>query len=475
MLTARRSRSDTFATLLPEWPRRLSPVQAAASDAGRTLVVLDDDPTGTQTVHDVAVVTDWRIETLRGELSRAPRCFFVLTNSRSLPSLAARELTLELARNLRTASALARRPFTVVSRSDSTLRGHFPVETDALAAILGPFDATLLAPYFEAGGRYTIDNVHYVADGDELVPAADTPFARDAAFHYGTSDLRAWVEEKTGGRIPADAVHSLSLERVRRGGPDAVADALLALPRGAVCIVNAAAPSDMDVVAAGTIAAERTGKNYLYRTAASFINARLGQPPQPPLSSLELTATDHAGGLIVVGSHVPKTTAQLERLLQAESPPRAVELEIRALLDPARRAETIERAAEQVGTSLAAGEDAVVFTSRQVVTAWNADANLQLGQRVSDAVVELVRRITIRPRFVIAKGGITSSDVATRGLGVVRSIVRGQILPGVPVWQLGPETRFPGINYVVFPGNVGDVDALAEARRKFHGASAFPS
>ena len=64
---------------------------------------------------------------------------------------------------------------------------------------------------------------------------------------------------------------------------------------------------------------------------------------------------------------------------------------------------------------------------------------------------------------MIAKGGITSSDVATRGLGVKRALVRGQLLPGVPVWRLGAEARFPGIDYVVFPGNVGSDTALADA------------
>jgi uncharacterized protein YgbK (DUF1537 family) len=82
-------------------------------------------------------------------------------------------------------------------------------------------------------------------------------------------------------------------------------------------------------------------------------------------------------------------------------------------------------------------------------------------------LISIVRGLQVRPRFLIAKGGITSSDVATRGLGVRRALVRGQILPGVPVWRLGAEARFPGLDYVVFPGNVGGDTALADAVRKF--------
>jgi uncharacterized protein YgbK (DUF1537 family) len=74
----------------------------------------------------------------------------------------------------------------------------------------------------------------------------------------------------------------------------------------------------------------------------------------------------------------------------------------------------------------------------------------------------VVRALTIRPRYLVAKGGITSSDIATQGLGVRRALVLGQILPGVPVWQLGPETRHPALVYIVFPGNVGGPQALAE-------------
>lgn len=457
------SRSATFAALPPLWPHDVLPGNAAAASAsGRTLVVLDDDPTGTQTVRDVAVVTRWDRATLAAELSAAPACFYILTNSRSVAAPASRALHLELAANLRAASAAAGRGFVVASRSDSTLRGHYPVETDTLAEILGPFDATFLCPYFEAGGRFTIGDTHYVAEGDRLVPAAATPFARDAAFGYRSSHLPAYIEEKTVGRTRAADVAAIPLELLRTGGPLAVAAKIRTLARGSVCIVNAAAPRDIEVFAAAALAAEACGSRFLYRTAAGFVAARIGQSPQQALlAPAAFSLPNRHGGLTLVGSHVPKTNAQLSALLAAAAVV-PIEIDVAALLDDSRREPTLAAAVTALNSALAAGRDTVVFTSRRLVAGADAAANLAIGRRVSSALVHLVQRLAVAPRYLIAKGGITSSDTATLGLGVRRALVLGQALPGVPVWQLGAEAKFPGLGCVVFPGNVGADNALGD-------------
>ena len=457
------SKSAAFAALPPVWPNDPLPANAAAAAvSGRTLVVLDDDPTGTQTVRDIAVVTTWDVATLTAELSAAPSCFYILTNSRSLTSAATRALHVELANNLRAAAVANRRPIVVASRSDSTLRGYYPLETDTLAKILGPFDVTFITPYFEAGGRYTLNDTHYVAESDRLVPASDTPFARDAAFGYRHSHLPSWVEEKTAGRTRAADVATISLDELRVGGPVAVVARLRALPRGTVCIVNAAAPRDIEVFAAATLAAESTGSRFLYRTAAGFVAARIGQSPQHALlaPSAFSTSTRH-GGLTLVGSYVPKTSAQLSALLATGSIT-PIELDVGALLDDERRALTLSTALSALNTALAAGGDTAVYTSRELITASDPAASLAIGRRVSDALIYLVQNLSVAPRYLIAKGGITSSDTATLGLGVRRAVVLGQALPGVPVWQLGSEAKFPGLGYVVFPGNVGSDTALAD-------------
>jgi uncharacterized protein YgbK (DUF1537 family) len=435
---------------------------------------LDDDPTGTQTVHDIAVVTQWDPDTLRAEFARKAPGFYVLTNSRALSSEAARVLNRDVARNLQAAALESGTRYTLASRSDSTLRGHYPLEIDALAEVSGAFDVTIVAPYFEAGGRYTIADTHYVAEGDRLVPAAETAFAQDAVFGYRNSNLREWVGEKTAGRVRASDVISVSLEAIRAGGPDRVGEVLRNAPPRAIVVINAAAPRDIEVVALAALRAEVAGTKIVYRTAASLVAARLGIEPRPALLSASPSTGSQGGGLIVAGSYVPKTTEQLARLRAAQAV-EVVELSVADILDASRRASAIAEASAATNAALAAGRNTLLMTSRRLVTAESAERNLAIGELVSNALISVVRGLSMPPRFLIAKGGITSSDIATRGLGVRRALVIGQLLPGVPVWRLGPESKFPGLNYVVFPGNVGNADALVEAVARVDGERARTS
>ncbi|EME85433.1 uncharacterized protein MYCFIDRAFT_107282, partial [Pseudocercospora fijiensis CIRAD86] len=159
------------------------------------LVVLDDDdPTGTQTCHDISVLTVWDEETLRDEFESECAGFFILTNSRALPPTEARLLVKEICRAVKHAAAEAGKTFEIVLRGDSTLRGHFPDEPEAAEEILGEADMWILAPFFEQGARLTIEDTHDVASPDgQLIPAAQTPFAKDAPFAYTQSNLRQHI------------------------------------------------------------------------------------------------------------------------------------------------------------------------------------------------------------------------------------------------------------------------------------------
>lgn len=463
MIAQHLNRTHTLANLPPEYPHALlAQIQTQVKSSGRKIVVLDDDPTGTQTVHDIPVLTEWSFASLRAEFANDLACFYILTNSRSLPPNQAQALNVQIGRNVLAASRETGRDFSVVSRSDSTLRGHFPGEVQALAqAIEQEFDGWLIVPFFLEGGRFTINDTHYVADGDTLVPAGETEFARDAVFGYRSSNLRAWVVEKTQGRVSADQVASISLDDIRLGGPERVTQRLLALTNGRMCIVNTVTMRDMEVFVLGLLVAEEQGKHFLYRTAASFVQTRIGQVAQPLLTSSDLSLPNSGGALIVVGSYVPKTTKQVLALL-TRSEIVGIEIDVVALFAESRRAEELARVAHQANRILEQNRDVVIYTSRQLVTGENAAQNLVIGQQISASLVAMVRALSIRPRYVLAKGGITSSDIATRGLDVKRAMVRGQILPGVPVWQIGVESRYPGLAYIVFPGNVGGEQALVE-------------
>ena len=467
------------AALPPPWPHPLDAAFGevrAALGGDSKVVVLDDDPTGTQSVHGIPVLSEWRVESLVRELRSACPAFYILTNSRSVGTGEARALSRDVGSALREAGKRSHTRFTLVSRGDSTLRGHYPAETDALAETFGGFDATFLIPAFFEGGRYTAADVHYVLEGDTLIPAAETPFAQDASFGYRHSNLRAWVEEKTAGRRRASEVASLSLDLIRSSGPEGVLRQALSLPANAVCVVNALCERDLEVATLALMKAEATGKKFLYRTAASFVPLRAGIPEKPLLTKRDFGARERAdglsGGLVIIGSYVPKSSAQLAYLTQ-HSDVATIELRVENLLDEERREFELERVQRALNERLREG-DAVLYTSRGLVTGnvtgregeGSLDVHLDVNRRVSASLVAVVRGLEGAPRFIIAKGGITSSDVATKALGMKRAQVLGRLLPGVPVWELGPETPYPSLPYVVFPGNVGGEAALFEAYRK---------
>ena len=453
-----------FAGIPPAWPEDLrAPIRSAHQAGECQLVVLDDDPTGTQSVHNVAVVTRWDPETLQAEFARDKQAFFILTNSRSLSPHDARLLMREVAVNVRSSAAVSNRRFVPLLRGDSTLRGHFPLEVEVLQEECGPFDGVLLAPFFSAGGRLTLDGIHYVVENGNPVPVAATAFARDPTFGYRSSNLRHWVEEKTAGRVTASAVQLISLGLIREGGPSAVSRALLDMPKGAHVVVDALERADLDVVALASLQVEAQGRRYLYRTASDFVASRLGMGTLPLLDETVLSMDGAAsGGLIVVGSYVPKTTEQLA-CLRAEMDVVEVELDVEALLDPEKREALLLAASAEINSALLQGRDALLFTSRKLVMAHGSSGPIVIQKAVSQSLVSIVANLKTRPRFLISKGGITSSDVATCGLEVRRCLVMGQLIPGVPVWRLGVESKFPGMAYVVFPGNVGTVASLKEA------------
>lgn len=426
-------------------------------------VVLDDDPTGVQTVHDLPVYTDWQEATLEAALREPGRMFYILTNSRGLTAKASEALHRELMGNLRRAMERTCVRTEVISRSDSTLRGHFPLETDLLQELSGTdIDGVIMAPFFEAGGRYTIENVHYVRQGGVLVPAAETEFAKDATFGYTQSDMRRYIEEKTG---QAQDVVTVSLKSLRAGDVDAVERQLMQA-NGRYIVVNAIAPRDLRVFAAALYRALGQGRHFVYRTAADFVKAVGGVTDQPLLRCADMVRTKGAG-VIIVGSHTQKTTAQLEALRDIEGLD-FILFDSDRVLDGTLPAET-ERVRAAADADIRKGVTPVIFTKRTVLTLPEdtKESALLRSVAISDALTAVPATLTETPAFVIAKGGITSSDVGVKALKVRRAWVLGQVQPGIPVWQCGEESRFPGVPYVIFPGNVGDEGTLKAIVEEF--------
>ena len=444
--------------------------------AGRVrLGVLDDDPTGSQAVHDVQVVTVLDEEAYGAALGGPAGTCFVLTNTRSLDEPAAVEINQRAARGLIAVAERAGVRLQLISRSDSTLRGHVMAEVAALQAVRRAaagrqFDGVLLVPAFLEAGRVTAGDIHWARLGADLIPVGETEFARDATFGYRASDLRDFVAEKGGGTIRPGDVASIGLADIRLGGPSRVQELLAQVRDGRWVVVNATEYSDLDTVACGVLRAEADGHSFLFRTGPSFVRALLGMGPKAPLRGAQIwppgspPAGGHGGGhgLVVVGSHVGQTSRQVAALI-ARGGVTGVELDVPALV---RGDSVITPAVRQVADALGRS-DVLLYTSRTVLA-----GGLAIARAVSAALSQIVRETLdaagspgrARPAWIVAKGGITSHDVAVYGLGIRRAEVIGQLFPGV-ISVFRPLEAAPGAigrPFVVFAGNVGDEETLRQ-------------
>ena len=422
----------------------------------RSIVVLDDDPTGTQTVHGIPVVTQWTEEVLEKELLASP-LFFILINSRSLQAKEADALGKQIGKRLAFITKKHHKNLLVISRSDSTLRGHYPNEVDALADGLGWHRAKhVLIPAFFEGGRYTFDDIHYVKEGDDFIPAAETSFAEDNTFGYSSSNLKDWIVEKTGCKIKREKITAVSIQALRTEPAEALRS-ILEDTHTTHIMVNATCNVDLQVLA---LACLQTNKKYIFRTGASFVNAISGIEAREFLTKTEILPNDrHCGALIVVGSYVPKTTEQLN-FLKANSKAAFLEMDVSHVLDSASFQEQLKILIEKIDQLIASNKNTVLYTSRTIIKGATKSDSLEIVNRVSSGLIFIIEQLKSSPSYILAKGGITSSDVATKGLSVQRARVLGQVLKGVPVWKLGPESKYPNMPYIVFPGNVGNESAL---------------
>lgn len=429
------------------------------------IIVLDDDPTGTQTVHDIPVYTRWDEETVCRIFESSSFLSYILTNSRAFSEEKTRKVHREIGRAISRAAAKYQKKYLLVSRGDSTLRGHFPLETETLREELeaggAHFDGEILCPYFKEGKRFTIHNIHYVQEGNELVPAAETEFARDATFGYHSSDLTAYIEEKTNGYQKAREVICISLEELRNADYEAVMEKLLQARNFQKIIVNAVSDEDLVVFCTALYKALRMGRMFLFRTAASFVRILAGMNKKDFLTDFKGNQ-DGRGGIIIVGSHTQKTNLQMEKLRGYRNI-EFLELDVQNQ-DPESLEKRAGLLADQCSKCIKDGKTPLVYTSRKLIQGKDDDKEkaLQCSVAISHALQNVVAKLSERPSYILAKGGITSSDIATKALKIVQADVLGQAAPGIPVWKTGQESLFADIPYIIFPGNVGDSDTLRQ-------------
>ena len=450
------------------------------------VVVFDDDPTGSQTVHSCPLLLAADAASLRQALAHPSPLLFVLANSRALAPEAARQRLSALCRNLRQAlQALASvEPVVLVSRGDSTLRGHFPLELEVIEAEFGAADARLLVPAFLPGGRTTVGGVHLLHGS----PVHTSEFARDRLFGYETSDLAAYIEAKSGGRVPASSVERLCLAELdaaqHEAGFAALCERLARLAPGAWVVVDAERPQQLSALGAAVralmapAAAERWGRprRFLFQSAASLLNGLVELGPQPR-SGAELAALvrrDSQGkplpALVLVGSHVPLADAQLAHLLAREPACRLVEIAVAKLARvlegpaPAELLASLEAAwLEQLRAVLAAGQTPVLASSRGELSCRSSEERRRLGLALAALMARLVAALAPGLGCVISKGGITSHTLLESGLLCSAVELQGQLLPGLSLVLTGPEALVPGLPVLTFPGNLGEAQTLRQA------------
>lgn len=483
--------SDTPAALVSleeltkGWPAPLAVTAAQvrqANQPGPFFVILDDDPTGSQSVCDLPVLMKWAETDFLWALGTAAPAVYVVTNTRSLDPDSARRINQEIVAAATRAGTRLGREVTFISRSDSTLRGHFPLEPNTIGSELEKrgqtVDGVIIVPAFPEAGRVTVGGVHYAGSLSKgFIPVGQSEFAKDATFGYKQSDLAQWVEEKSAGQYRAETVIRIDLQdlRQREAGDEALRKLLSASNRQPL-ICDALTEDDLRLLALAVIRAEAQGKRFIYRTGPSFVRARLGQDIPRPLQASDIALTripDSSsgrtpvpGGLIVVGSHVGLTTRQLARL-ESRVPLKQVEIEVAGVISQVQPDVLIQQVVSEVCRALESGS-VVVYTSRNLVKGQDQADSLRIARLVSQAVVRIVQGVVarVKPQFVVAKGGITSSDVAAKGLEIRRAWVCGPLLEGlVSLWS-APDGPGAGIPYVVFPGNVGDEDSLRQVVEK---------
>lgn len=433
------------------------------------IIVLDDDPTGIQTVHGVAVYTDWEEETIQEGFLSEKSMFFILTNSRSFTKNETREVHQMIGTRIGKIAREMAIPFLVISRSDSTLRGHYPTETNVLKQSLEFYDkryvGEIFCPFFLEGGRYTFGDIHYVQFENRLYPVGETEYSKDKSFSYVSSDLKDFIQEKNDQPLISDDIVSITLEDLRGLHLTKILEAITRDNGYKRIIVNAISYDDLRVFVSVLMEAIHRGNHYMIRCAASLPKV-LGMIEEKPLLEKKdiVSVPTMMGGLVIIGSHVKKTTEQLEYLRKSKKDLCYLEFDVSKYYEYQGLEREVKRIVLESEKEIQQGRTVVVYTSRELLetSTNNKDQILKTSVQISDAVTSIVSMISIKPRFILAKGGITSSDIGTKALQVKKAIVMGQIRKGIPVWMTGKESKFSGMPYIIFPGNVGTVENLRE-------------
>ncbi|MBO6977974.1 MAG: hypothetical protein JJ837_00925 [Prochlorococcus marinus XMU1428] len=446
-------------------------------------VVIDDDPTGSQTVHDCLLLLKWDCSTLVKGFESKSNLFFILANTRSLSENDAKLTIEEICKNLKTVitSQAYEEEIIFISRGDSTLRGHNYLEPIALNSCLGPFDATFHIPAFIEGKRFTINGSHFV----DKTPISQTIFAKDKIFGYETSNVKNLLFQQSKSQINFEDIQNLLLsdiEMLNDEENNIVFTNLKNLKNNKHVVVDVENYSQLKKFSL-VIKKLIKQKKFLFRTAASFISSisekKSFSQSEIFFSNLRIRSKEKSflPGLIIVGSYVELSTIQLNNLLEMSNC-NPVELDVFEFfkitsLDNNQKRRNLfkNKFLKEIRFSFEKGQTPVLFTSRKFMPLDSSEL-FNFYNLLACFIAELVADLKDEIGYLISKGGITTNVILSNGLNADYVYLEGQILTGISVvtHNLKNEEKLP---IVTHPGNIGAKDSLVKIWKVFENKNNF--
>ncbi len=438
-------------------------------------IIIDDDPTGSQTVHDCILILKWDYHTLLKGLRSQSNLLFILANTRALSEQDAikrlEEICLSL-NNVFNDLGWSKHDYMVISRGDSTLRGHNFLEPDIINKLLGPFDATFHIPAFLEANRITINGKHFVNN----IPVDQTIFAKDEIFGFKTNDVRKLIYDKCNQAINIDQIQNISLKEIESLEIDKKNKAykfIEDLNNNVHVIVDIANYSHLNNFTF-VVKHLQKQKRFLFRTAASFVSSiseiKDNMKSQFYYSELRSQSKNNQfmKGLVIVGSYVDLTTLQLKKLLEIKEC-QSIELDVMNMYRLFRLKDKLDSIISMKNEILkliriAIKKDLipVLFTSREIISSPDKDELINFRNFLSLFIAEVVSEIKFEISYLVSKGGITTNTILSRGFRVDDVYLEGQILPGISLVTLKLPNNNKKLPVVTFPGNLGDEYSLVK-------------
>ena len=437
------------------------------------IIVFDDDPTGSQTVHDCLLLLKWDYQTLLKGLRSSSKLLFILCNTRSLTEKeASRRLTEICSSLIKVISneGYSLSGFMFISRGDSTLRGHNFLEPEIINRNLGPFDATFHIPAFIEGERLTINGKHFVQN----IPAHKTIFAKDKIFGYDSNNIKEILYKKSKSRIKLDDIKNLDLSDINNlqfTANDPIFLKIKNLNNNAQIIVDAKNYIHLNkfCLLINKLSFE---KKFLFRTAASFISAisRIGENPKSKTYYSKLRRKDknntYLRGLIVVGSHVETSSLQIKNLLKFTKY-KPVEINVQDFYqllkfnDGEKLIKVLKNnLVSQIRNLINKQFTPVLFTSRKEISCKSEYEEFQFKKILSLFIAEIIHELRHEIGYLVSKGGITSNVILSEGFKADIVYLEGQIMTGISVLNVNLTKINTYIPVITFPGNIGNPDTL---------------